>query len=228
MRIDILSLFPQVFKGSLGNSILKIAQEKRLVEFHLTDIRDFASDKHRTVDDRPFGGGPGMVMKCEPLFACYEHVRAAHPGPARALLLTPQGRLFDQALARELSRQPRLILICGRYEGFDERIRTGLDAEEISIGNYVLSGGEVAAMVVIEAVTRLIPGVLGKEESARYESFEEGLLDFPQYTRPREFRGMAVPEVLLSGDHESIRLWRQQQARERTLKREVPMKEDSR
>jgi tRNA (guanine37-N1)-methyltransferase len=223
--MDILTLFPQAFEGVLGNSILKIAQEKGLVEFHLTDIRDFATDKHRTVDDRPFGGGPGMVMKCEPLFACYEHVKAAAAGLARTLLLTPQGRVFDQALAWELSRQPRLILVCGRYEGFDERIRIGLDAEEISIGNYVLSGGEVAAMVIIEAVTRLIPGVLGKEESARFESFEEGLLDFPQYTRPREFRGMTVPEVLLSGDHEKIRRWRQQQARERTVRRNTLMKE---
>jgi len=219
MRIDILTLFPEVFAGFLTGSILKGAQEKRLLEFHLTNIRDFASDKHGTVDDRPFGGGPGMLMKCEPLFACYEFVKAQHTGPARSILLSPQGRLFHQALAREVSHQPWLILVCGRYEGFDERIRTALGAEEVSIGNYVLMGGEAAAMVIIEAVARLIPGVLGKEESARLDSFEQGLLDFPQYTRPREFRGMRVPEVLLSGNHEKIRLWRQQQALVRTRRR---------
>ena len=219
MRIDVLTLFPRMFAGVVGEGILRIAQEKGLVTFHFTNIRDFSSDAHKTVDDRPFGGGPGMVMKCEPLFSCYEFVKAQQPGKARAILLSPQGRLFDQGLARELSREARLILIAGRYEGFDERIRTGLGAEEISIGNYVLTGGEVAAMVLIEAVTRLIPGVLGKEESARFESFEQGLLDFPQYTRPREFRGMEVPEVLLSGDHEKIRRWRLEQARVRTHKR---------
>ncbi len=220
MRIDILTLFPEIFDSFMKGSIVRIAQEKNLVEFHLTNIRDFTSDPHRTVDDRPFGGGPGMVMKPEPVFVAFEHIlKKGEKDDCVRILLTPQGRTFRQEDARRWSRTRRMILIAGRYEGFDERVRIGLGCEEISIGDYVLSGGEVAAMVVIEAVIRLIPGVLGEETSVVEESFERGLLEYPQYTRPREFRGMRVPEVLLSGDHEKIRKWRLEQARSRTLER---------
>ncbi|MBM4048008.1 MAG: tRNA (guanosine(37)-N1)-methyltransferase TrmD [Planctomycetes bacterium] len=219
MRIDILTLFPGMFAPVLGDSMLKIAQEKRLVEFHLHDIRDYSEDKHKKVDDRPYGGGPGMVMKPEPVFRAVEAVEKLSDAPAKRILLTPQGDRLNQRLAGELAREPRLMLICGRYEGFDERIRLGLNVSELSIGDYVLSGGEVAAMVVIEAVVRLVPGVLGDPESAKWESFSDGLLDFPQYTRPPEFRGMKVPDVLLSGDHAKIEQWRLEQARERTKAR---------
>ena len=216
MEIDILTLFPEMFDGVLSTSILGIATEKQLLRFRLTDIREYSTDPNRKVDDRPFGGGPGMVLRPEPVFAAVEAVDSMGPTPALRLLLTPQGKPFDQEYARRLSRQSRLMLICGRYEGFDERIRMGLDAEEVSVGPYVLSGGEVAAMVIIEAVTRLIPGVLGDENSTTEESFEQGLLEYPQYTRPREFRGMDVPEVLLSGDHARIADWRRRQSLRRT------------
>jgi tRNA (guanine37-N1)-methyltransferase len=219
MEIDVLTLFPEMFAGVLGESILKIAQEKGLVSIRVVNIRDFTSDKHHVVDDRPFGGGPGMVMKPEPVFAAVEGVEAQSATPATRVLLTPQGETLTQGLARELLTRPRLLLICGRYEGFDERIRLGLRPREISIGDYVLTGGEVPAMVVIDAVVRLIPGVLGKEESTVEESFSNGLLEYPHYTRPREFRGMEVPEVLLSGDHEAIRKWRREQAEKRTQER---------
>jgi len=220
MRIDILTLFPGIFDSFLRESIVRIAQEKKLVEFHLTNIRDFAFDRHRTVDDRPFGGGPGMVMKPEPVFLAFEHIlgEGCKEDCAR-ILLTPQGRTFHQEDAKRWSRFGRMILVAGRYEGFDERIREGLGCEEISIGDYILAGGEVAAMVVIEAVIRLIPGVLGEKDSVVEESFEGGMLEYPQYTRPREFRGMRVPEVLLSGDHEKIREWRRKESRRRTLER---------
>ncbi len=216
MRIDILTLFPGIFRGFLDESLLRLAREKGLVEVHLWDIRDYTDDKHRKVDDRPYGGGPGMVMMPGPVFAAAEAADAAAAPPARKIILSPQGRPFCQALARELARAPRLMLICGRYEGFDERIHEGLGADEISIGDYILAGGEVAAMVVLDAVARLVPGVVGDPDSTVSESFEEGILDHPQYTRPPVFRGMAVPDVLLSGDHERIRLWRAERARERT------------
>ncbi len=216
MEIDVLTLFPEMFESVLASSILRIAAEKQLVRYRLTDIRDYSPDRHRKVDDKPFGGGPGMVLRPEPVFAAVEAVEKFSPTPAYRVLLTPQGEPFDQRLAREFSSRSRLMLICGRYEGFDERVRLGLDVREISIGEYVLSGGEIAAMVVIDAVVRLIPGVLGDETSTAEESFENGLLEYPQYTRPREFRGMTVPEVLLSGDHRRIAEWRHEQSLLRT------------
>lgn len=218
MRIDILTLFPQIFDSPLSCSILKRARDNSLIEIVLTDIRDFSTDNYRKVDDKPYGGGPGMVMMPGPVFDCYEHVRKLSPDAGRTILLSPQGQTFDQAKAAELSREKRLILIAGKYEGFDERIRTGLGAEQISIGDYVLNGGELAAMVVIDAVVRLLPGTLGDEDSAKNDSFSEGLLEYPQYTRPEVFRGMKVPEVLLSGDHAKIAEWRKQQSIERTKK----------
>jgi tRNA (guanine37-N1)-methyltransferase len=219
MRIDVLTLFPRIFEGFLDESIMGIARDKGAVDVRLWDIRDYTDDRHRKVDDRPYGGGPGMVLMPGPVFATAEAAQADAGEPPRMLLLTPQGRTLDQALARELADEPRLMLICGRYEGFDERIRVGLGAEELSVGDYVLAGGETAAMVAIEAVTRLLPGVLGHPESTVHESFEDSTLDFPQYTRPPVFRSMAVPDVLLSGDHERIRSWREEQARHRTRQR---------
>jgi tRNA (guanine37-N1)-methyltransferase len=207
-----------MFESPLGHSILKRAQEASLVEIALTDIRGFAADSYRKVDDKPYGGGPGMVMMPGPLFDCFEHVRKLSPEEGRVILLTPQGQRFDQKKAVELSAEKRLILIAGKYEGFDERIRIGLGAEQISIGDYVLNGGELAAMVIIDAVVRLLPGALGDEDSAKDDSFSEGLLEYPQYTRPEVFRGMKVPDILLSGDHAKIAQWRHQQALERTKK----------
>jgi tRNA (guanine37-N1)-methyltransferase len=217
MRVDVLTLFPQAFESPLSCSILKRAQDKGLLEIVLTDIRDFAEDSYRKVDDKPYGGGPGMVMMPGPVFACFEHVQSLSPRKGRVILLTPQGQKFDQAKARELSSEERLILIAGRYEGFDERIRMGLGTEQISIGDYILSGGELAAMVIIDAVVRLLAGALGDDNSAKDESFSEGLLEYPHYTRPEVFRGMKVPEILLSGDHGKIAEWRRRQALERTI-----------
>jgi len=216
IRVDVLTLFPQVFESPLSCSILKRARDNGLIEVVLTDIRDFAADRYRKVDDKPYGGGPGMVMMPGPVFDCIEHVRTLSPDKGRIILLSPQGQKFDQAMAVELSEEKRLILISGKYEGFDERIRTGLGAEQISIGDYVLNGGELAAMVIIDAIVRLLPGALGDEDSAKNDSFSEGLLEHPQYTRPEVFRGMKVPQVLLSGDHAKIAEWRKQQALERT------------
>jgi tRNA (guanine37-N1)-methyltransferase len=218
MRIDVLTLFPEMFASPMSYSILKRAQESNIVEIVLTNIRDFARDKYRKVDDKPYGGGPGMVMMPGPVFDCFEYVEKLSPEKGRAFMLTPQGQKFDQKKAVELSKEKRLILIAGRYEGFDERIRTGLGAEQISIGDFVLSGGELVAMVVIDAVVRLLAGALGDEASVSDESFSEGLLEYPQYTRPEVFRGMKVPEVLLSGDHKKISEWRRQTALERTKK----------
>lgn len=220
LRIDILTLFPEMFGPLLGTSIPKRAAEKGLVSYRLTNIRDFATDAHKSVDDKPFGGGPGMVMMCEPLYAAVEAVEADEPRrPTRRILLSPQGRRFDQATAAELATEDRLLLISGRYEGFDERIVDGLKPTELSIGDYVLSGGEMAAMVIVDAVVRLIPGVLGHADGAADESFADGLLEHPQYTQPREFRGMAVPEVLLSGNHRRIAEWRLEQRKLRTQSR---------
>ena len=218
MRIDILTLFPQIFNSPLNCSILKRARDNGLIEIVLTDIRDFAADNYRKVDDKPYGGGPGMVMMPGPVFESFEHVRTLSPEKGRVIILTPQGQKFDQTKAVELSKEKRLILIAGKYEGFDERIRTGLGAEQISIGDYVLNGGELAAMVIIDAIVRLLPGALGDEDSAKNDSFSNGLLEYPQYTRPEVFRGMKVPEILLSGDHAKIAEWRQQKALERTKK----------
>jgi len=216
MRIDILTLFPEMFESPLKYSILKRAQEQGIVAIVLTNIRDFATDRYRKVDDKPYGGGAGMVMMPGPAFDCFEYVEKLAPSRGRVVLLTPQGERFTQAKARELSQQERLILIAGRYEGFDERIRTGLNAEQISVGDYVLNGGELAAMIVVDAVVRLLPGALGDEDSAKDDSFSHGLLEYPQYTRPEVFRDMKVPEILLSGDHKKIAEWRRRQALERT------------
>lgn len=219
MRIDVLTLFPEAVAPFLAASIMGRAQRNGLVNIVCTNIRDFAKDRHHSVDDRPFGGGPGMVMMCPPLFDAVEKVERDDPTPAERLLLSPQGEPLTQDMARELSGLPRLLVICGHYEGFDERIRLGLRPREVSIGDYVLSGGEAGAMVLVDAVVRLLPGALGDEESVEHESFSEGLLEYPHYTRPREFRDMAVPEVLLSGDHARIEQWRQEQARQRTQER---------
>jgi tRNA (guanine37-N1)-methyltransferase len=219
LRIDILTLFPEMFAPVLGTSIPKRAAEKGLVEYHLTNIRDFATDNHLSVDDKPFGGGPGMVMMCQTVFDAVEFVEKQDTRPAKRIILTPAGRLFDQKTAMELSKKDRLLLIAGHYEGFDERIMQGLEPMELSIGDYVLSGGEVAAMVVIDAVVRLLPGALGAEDGAADESFADELLEYPQYTRPREFRGMSVPDVLLSGNHAAIAKWRLEQRKLRTEQR---------
>jgi tRNA (guanine37-N1)-methyltransferase len=224
MRVDVLTLFPGIFEGPLRESLLGKAIASGVVDVRLHDIRDHAHDRHRTVDDYGFGGGPGMVMKPEPVF---EAVESLEPGSKRVLLLSPAGRKLDQAFVRELAAEPWLVLICGRYEGVDERVAEGLPAEEVSIGDFVLSGGEAAALVLLEAVTRLVPGVVGNEESLAAESFEEGLLEHPHYTRPREFRGMEVPEVLLSGDHARIAGWRREAARRRTLRNRPDLRETS-
>ena len=219
LRIDILTLFCEMFDGFLSASIVGRAIRGGLLEVRRTNIRDFATDSYGSVDDAPFGGGPGMVLMCQPIFDAVPSVRTEAAPAGKVVLLTPQGRPMDQALARELSEEPRLILVAGHYEGFDERTRVGLADMEVSLGDFVLSGGEVAAMALIDAVVRLLPGALGKDESTREESFSAGLLEYPQYTRPREFRGMAVPEVLLSGDHAKIARWRDEQAELRTMQR---------
>ncbi len=223
MRIDILTLFPEMFQGPFSTGLFARAVERHLVEVVLHNFRDYAHDRHRTVDDYPYGGGAGMVLKPEPIFEAVEALKAemAPEEAARlpVVLLTPQGRLFTQQIARELAAQRRLVLLCGRYEGVDERVRQYLATDEISIGDYVLSGGELAAMVVVDAVVRLLPGVLGSEESPRDDSHVHGLLEYPQYTRPPVYRGWAVPEVLLSGDHARIAAWRREQAIIRTARR---------
>ena len=218
MRIDVLTLFPEMFESPLSHSILKRAQETGIVDIVLTNIRDFATDNYRKVDDKPYGGGPGMVMMPGPVFDCFEYVGKLSLEKGRVILLTPQGQKFNQAKAAELSAEKRLVLIAGKYEGFDERIRTGLGAEQISIGDYVLSGGELAAMIIIDTVVRLLAGALGDEDSPKDDSFSAGLLEYPQYTRPEVFRDMKVPDILLSGDHAKIAEWRRQQAIERTKK----------
>jgi tRNA (guanine37-N1)-methyltransferase len=214
VRIDILTLFPGIFESPLRESLLGRAIEGGVLDVRVHDIRDHAADRHRQVDDESYGGGPGMVMKPEPVFAAVESLGE---GPKRVLLLSPAGRRLDQALVRELATEPWLVVICGRYEGVDERVVEGLPAEEVSIGDYVVSGGEVPALVVLEAVTRLVPGVIGREESHERDSFaEDGLLDHPHYTRPAEFRGLSVPQVLLSGNHREIERWRREAALEKT------------
>jgi tRNA (guanine37-N1)-methyltransferase len=218
MRIDVITLFPEVFEGFLSSSIPRIAREKGLLDVRLVNLRDYAEDRRGTVDDRPFGGGPGMVLMCKPVFAAVRDVMKDDV-EAQLVMLSPQGETLSQATAAELAAMPRLVLLAGHYEGFDERIRLGLAPREISIGDYVLSGGEVPAMVIVDAVARLLPGALGDEKSAEDESFSKGLLEYPQYTRPREFEGMTVPEVLLSGNHGEIENWRAEQALERTRAR---------
>ena len=214
LRFDVLTLFPALFDGFLDESILKRAIESGRVQVNRWDIREWAEGKHKQVDDRPFGGGPGMVLMAPPVVSAVESVQAKVEPPGRLIALTPQGRRLDQGLVETLAKEPRIVLLCGRYEGFDERILEELQTEPLSIGDYVLSGGEVAAMVVIDAVMRLIPGVLGDAESAVDESFgPDGGLEYPHYTRPREFRGRSVPEILLGGDHAAIARWRREHRR---------------
>jgi tRNA (guanine37-N1)-methyltransferase len=213
VRIDVFTIFPGIVEGPLRESLLGKAIDAGIVDIRVHDIRAFATDKHRQVDDQPYGGGPGMVLKPEPVFAAVESLGE---GTKRLIVLSPAGRRLDQAFVRELAKEPWLVLISGRYEGVDERVVEGFPAEEVSIGDYVLSGGEIPALVVLEAVTRLIPGVVGKEESLERESFEDGVLDHPHYTRPSEFRGMAVPDVLLSGHHAEVERWRREAAEEKT------------
>ncbi len=238
MIFDVITIFPGFFRSILEHGLLKRALASGHVDIRLRDLRDFTDDRHRTVDDRPFGGGPGMVFMPEPIFRAVEAVKAESPGAnLPVILLSPQGRLLAQAVAEELAREPRVVLISGRYEGVDERVAESLATDELSIGDYVLSGGELAAAVVMEAVTRLLPGVLGNEASREQESFmpsaasgqqaRHGLLDFPQYTRPADFRGLRIPEVLLSGDHEQIRQWRRRRALEKTWRRRPDLLENS-
>jgi len=226
MRFDILTLFPEIFTGYLDQSILKLAIERGFVEVELHNIRDWSRDKHQAVDDRPFGGGPGMVLRPEPVVECVEAVQQFVPEPGHLVLLTPQGRRLDQAIVEDLASHRRLILVCGRYEGFDQRIIDLLQPDEISLGDFVLSGGEVAAMAIVDAAARLVPGVLGDDRSNKQDSFSgKRLLEYPQYTRPRVFRGREVPEVLLGGNHPEIARWREQQSLKRTQDRRADLLE---
>ncbi len=225
MRFDVLTLFPEILSGYLGQSLVRLAIERGLINVSTHNIRDWATNKHHTVDDRPFGGGPGMVLKVEPVVECVEAVQAATEHAGHLVLLSPQGRRLDQRIVEELAGYKRLLLLCGRYEGFDERVKEILKPDEISIGDYILGGGEVAAMVIIDAVARLVPGVLGDEDSNRQDSFsgDDRLLEFAQYTRPREYRGLAVPEVLLGGNHEEIARWRREQSAKRTREKRADL-----
>jgi len=218
LRIDIISIFPEIFEPVLGSSMLGIAREKGAMELEVHDLRDWTTDRHRTTDDYPYGGGYGMVMKPEPFFAAVEAVKALDERPATVILTCPTGRVLDQALAEDLATRDRLIVLCGRYEGVDERVRSLVDLE-LSIGDYVLTGGELPAMVLVDAVTRLQPGVLATAQSTEEESFSWGLLEYPQYTRPASFRDMSVPDVLLSGDHAKVDTWRRTEAIRRTVER---------
>lgn len=215
MIFDILTLFPGMFTGPFDESIIKRGKEKQLIDISLHNIRDYATDRHQVTDDAPYGGGSGMVMKVEPLAACIDAVKALNPA-STVVMTSPQGRRFTHQVASELATREGLIIICGRYEGVDERIRELYVEDDISLGDYVLSGGEIAAMVIVDAVTRLIPGVLGCDDSAQTDSFCDGLLEYPQYTRPPEFKGLKVPEVLLSGNHELIRKWRRRESLRKT------------
>jgi tRNA (guanine37-N1)-methyltransferase len=230
MRFDVLTLFPAIFEGYLGQSLLKKAIDGGLVSVNLHDIRNWSRDKHHKVDDRPFGGGPGMILQVEPVVECVEAVQTmtletSAPQPGRLVLLSPQGRKLDQKVVEELATRERLVLLCGRYEGFDHRVIEILKPDEISIGDYVLNGGEVAAMAVIDSVIRLVPGVLGDDASSAGDSFSSGnrLLEFAQYTRPREYRGHEVPEVLLNGNHEEIARWRREQSYLHTRQRRADL-----
>ena len=224
MRIDVVTLFPAMFAGVIGESILKIAREKGALDIRLVDLRDFTTDKHRKVDAPPFGGGPGMVIMADPVFRAVEHLRAHGAADSELVLLSPAGRKLDQRLARKLAKSKGLILLCGHYEGFDERVSEGLKPLEVSIGDYVLTGGELPAMVLLDAVGRLQPGVVGCAGSLEEESFSDGRLEYPQYTKPREYRGMVVPDVLVSGHHAKIAEWRRERADERTAARRPDLK----
>ena len=224
MRFDVLTLFPGIFEGYLGQALLSKAIAAGLVQIQLWNFRDWTTNRYGSVDDTPYGGGPGMLIRCEPVYDCVEAVQAKCDQPGRLVMLSPQGRRLDQRLIEELSAEQRLMLLCGRYEGFDERISQGLAPLEVSVGDFVCNGGEVPAMLIIDSVIRLIPGVLGGQTSARDDSFSiPGRLEYPQYTRPREFRGMTVPEVLLSGDHQAIAAWRTQQSLQRTQHRRIDL-----
>ena len=220
MRIDIITIFPKVFGPILGESIIKRAQKKGLLKICVHNLRDYSKDKHRKIDDRPFGGGPGMVFKPEPIFEAIKKIKSKAKGKkAKVVLLTPQGKTLNQKLVQKLSKDKHLILICGHYEGVDERVRESLVDEEVSIGDYILTGGELPAMVLVDTITRLIPKVLGDKDSTKSESFCDGLLEYPQYTRPANYKGKKVPQVLLSGDHEAIAQWRKGQAIKVTKKK---------
>jgi len=228
MRIDIVTLFPGMFKGPLSESMIKIAERKEIVGIHIHNLRDWTNDKHRTADDKPYGGGSGMVMKVEPVFKalqeldCVKGFKRGCKGITRKILMTPQGKKLDQRSVRRLSKIKRLIIVCGHYEGVDERIR-GLVDEEISIGDYILTGGEIPACVLVDSIVRLLPGVLGDPAGAYTETFECDLLEYPQYTRPSEFEGMKVPDVLLGGNHKKISLWREKQALKRTKEKRIDL-----
>lgn len=225
MRVDVITLFPEIFSGFLSESLLRKAIDRELIRVFVHDLRNWSQDKHQKVDDRPYGGGPGMVIKVEPVVACVEDLQQLADGPAHLVMLTPRGQRLDQSLVEELAARPRLALLCGRYEGFDQRVTDILQPHEISIGDYVLNGGEVAAMVLIDAVMRLVPGTLGDEESSRFDSFSDQnrWLEAAQYTRPRTFRGHEVPEVLLNGDHLQIANWRHQQSFQITKQRRADL-----
>ncbi|RED65996.1 tRNA (guanosine(37)-N1)-methyltransferase TrmD [Cohnella lupini] len=232
MRIDVLTLFPEMFSGVFGSSILGKARDKGLVSLNTVNFRDFSNNKHNTVDDMPYGGGGGMVLKAEPIFGAVEHVverQSEHSDgkKPRIILMCPQGATFSQEIAQELSGESHLIFVCGHYEGYDERIREFLVTDELSVGDYVLTGGELPAMVVVDAVVRLLPGVLGNDQSAVTDSFSDGLLEYPHYTRPAEFRGWKVPDTLLSGHHAEIVKWRRKQSLERTLDRRPELLEQA-
>lgn len=222
IRFDVLTLFPELFQSYLSQSLLKLAIQAGLVRVNLWNIRDWSTDKHHRVDDRPYGGGPGMLMMAEPVVACVESVQAKESTSGRLFMLTPTGRRLTQAIVEELAAEPRILLLCGRYEGFDDRIRQVLAPDEISVGDFICNGGEVPAMAIIDSVIRLIPGVLGDEASSRDDSHNEpGRLEFPQYTRPRSFRGLNVPDVLLSGNHGAIAAWRERESRNRSTRTET-------
>ncbi len=225
MQIHLISAFPNMFEGPLSESMMQRARDRGIVDIHLHDLRDFTDDKHRSVDDYPYGGGPGMILKPEPIFRCVEHIKEQlGETPARVILTSPIGEMFTQAKANELSKEAALIFICGHYKGTDERVRELLITDEISVGDYVLTGGELPAMVMVDAVVRLMPGVLGDLDSAAGDSFQGDLLDHPHYTRPEDFRGHRVPDVLMSGHHEKIRQWREMKSRERTAERSATFK----
>ncbi len=225
MRVDVLTLFPAMFAGPLDESIVRRARDGGLLDLRIHDLRNWTHDRHKTVDDRPFGGGPGMVLKPEPLFEAVESLRGVG---GKVILTSPSGRVFNQEVARELSRESHVLIVCGSYEGFDERIREHLADDDLSIGDYVLTNGALPAMVIIDSVARLLPGALGDDKSSEDESFSDGLLEYPHYTRPAEFRGWGVPEVLMSGNHAAIEHWRRQQAVRRTVERRPDLWEKKR
>ena len=228
MRFDVLTLFPELFESYLGQGLLKLAINRGLVDVQTHNFRQFADGKHKQVDDKPFGGGPGMLIMCGPVYDCVEAVQKQQDRPGKLIMMSPQGRTLDQKLVEELAVEERLVVLCGRYEGFDDRIREGLQPMEISAGDFICNGGEVPAMLLIDTVIRLIPGVLGDETSSRYDSFSNaGLLEHPQFTRPREFRGMSVPDVMLSGNHEAIAKWQHEQSLKRTAERRSDLLDDN-